>query len=37
MFDRLFGRKQPLEGSGLPVIRNVTLGRTVIVDPLAWR
>lgn len=37
MFDRLFGRKQPLEGTELPVIRNVTLGRTVTVDPLAWR
>ena len=37
MFDRLFGRKQALETSELPVIRNVTLGRTVMLDPLAWR
>lgn len=37
MFDRLFGRKQALDGLELPVIRNVTLGRTVMLDPLAWR
>lgn len=37
MFDRLFGRKQPLADTELPVIRNVTLGRTVMLDPLAWR
>jgi len=37
MFDRLFGRKQSLETNALPVVRNVTLGRTLMVDPLAWR
>lgn len=37
MFDRLFGRKQALAGSQLPTIRNVALGRTVMLDPLAWR
>lgn len=37
MFDRLFGRKQALEASELPTIRNVTIGRTVMLDPLAWR
>lgn len=37
MFDRLFGRKQALGASALPTIRNVTIGRTVMLDPLAWR
>ena len=37
MFERLFGRKQALAASELPTIRNVTLGRTVMLDPLAWR
>lgn len=37
MFDRLFGRKQALAASQLPAIRNITIGRTVILDPLAWR
>lgn len=37
MFDRLFGRKQALAASQLPTIRNVTIGRTVMLDPLAWR
>lgn len=37
MFDRLFGRKQALAASELPTIRNVTIGRTVVLDPLAWR
>lgn len=37
MFNRLFGRKQALEGNQLPVIRNVTLGRSMTIDPLAWR
>lgn len=37
MFDRLFGRKQALAASQLPTIRNVTLGRSVVLDPLAWR
>lgn len=37
MFNRLFGRKQPLADTQLPIIRNVTLGRSMMVDPLAWR
>ncbi len=37
MFDRLFGRKQALAASALPMIRNVTIGRTVMLDPLAWQ
>ena len=37
MFDRLFGRKQALAGATLPTVRNVTLGRSVVLDPLAWR
>lgn len=37
MFNRLFGRKQSLAGTQLPVIRNVTLGRSMMLDPLAWR
>lgn len=37
MFDRLFGRKQALVETELPVIRNVTLGRSVVLDPLAWK
>lgn len=37
MFDRLFGRKQALAGTELPTIRNVALGRSVVLDPLAWR
>ncbi|TVV75736.1 DUF2491 family protein [Sphingomonas solaris] len=37
MFDRLFGRKRSLEGSALPIVRNVTLGRSIVLDPLAWR
>jgi hypothetical protein len=37
MFDRLFGRKQALESEPLPIVRNVALGRTVVLDPLAWR
>ncbi|WP_374943064.1 DUF2491 family protein [Sphingomonas sp.] len=37
MFDRLFGRKQPLADTELPTVRNVTLGRSVVLDPLAWR
>lgn len=37
MFDRLFGRKQSLEGSALPIVRNITLGRSIVLDPLAWR
>lgn len=37
MFDRLFGRKQALAASSLSTIRNVTIGRTVMLDPLAWQ
>jgi hypothetical protein len=37
MFDRLFGRKQSLEGSPLPIVQNVALGRSIVLDPLAWR
>lgn len=37
MFDRLFGRKPVSSESGLSAIRNVTIGRTVVLDPLAWR
>jgi hypothetical protein len=37
MFDRLFGRKHALAASAIPTIRNVTIGRTVMLDPLTWR
>lgn len=37
MLNRLFGRKKPLTGAQLPIIRNVTLGRSMMIDPLAWR
>jgi hypothetical protein len=37
MFNRLFGRTKALAGTPLPVIRNVTLGRSMVLDPLAWR
>lgn len=38
MFNRLFGRKEPAQlGNALPVVRNVTLGRSLTVDPLAWK
>ncbi|PIB91185.1 YjfK family protein [Caulobacter sp. FWC2] len=37
MFGKLFGNKGGETRSALPVIRNVTLGRTVVLDPLAWR
>jgi len=36
MFGKLFGRKDASRPA-LPVIRNVTIGRTVVLDPLAWR
>lgn len=36
MFGKLFGRKDA-QRPALPVIRNVTIGRTVVLDPLAWR
>lgn len=37
MFRRLFGRKDEGGGPNLPVVRNLTLGRSLRVDPLAWR
>lgn len=38
MFRRLFGQKEaPLLAPGVPVVRNVTIGRTVMLDTLAWR
>jgi hypothetical protein len=38
MFGKMFGRgSKPATGPALPVIRNVTIGRTVVLDPLTWR
>jgi hypothetical protein len=37
MFSKLFGRGGKSAGSGLPIVRNVTIGRTVVLDPLTWR
>jgi len=37
MFRKLFGRKDAAPGAALPAVRNVTLGRTVWLDTLAWR
>lgn len=37
MFGRLFGRGGGPADPVLPVIRNITIGRTVRLDPLAWR
>jgi len=38
MFSKLFGRKDAvIAAPALPAIRNVTLGRTVWLDTLAWR
>ncbi|MBI1405396.1 MAG: DUF2491 family protein [Caulobacter sp.] len=37
MFDKLFGRKPQATGPGLATVRNVTIGRTLVLDPLAWR
>jgi hypothetical protein len=37
MFGKLFGNKGGEARPALPVIRNVTIGRTVVLDPLAWR
>lgn len=37
MFSKLFGRKDAAPASALPAVRNVTLGRTVWLDTLAWR
>jgi hypothetical protein len=38
MFKSLFGRKEPApDAPALPAIRNVTLGRTLMLDTLAWK
>jgi len=37
MFGKLFGKKDDASRAALPIIRNVTIGRTVVLDPLAWR
>ncbi|NBU28882.1 MAG: DUF2491 family protein, partial [Caulobacteraceae bacterium] len=37
MFDRLLGRSPKPPANALAVVRNITLGRTVVLDPLAWR
>lgn len=37
MFGKLFGKKDDAARAALPIIRNVTIGRTVVLDPLAWR
>jgi hypothetical protein len=37
MFKRLFGQRDAEPASRLAVVRNITVGRTVALDPLAWR
>lgn len=38
MFEKLFGRgPRATVGEPMAVVRNVTVGRTVVLDPLAWR
>lgn len=37
MFERLFGHQPAPPANALPAVRNITIGRTVMVDPLAWR
>jgi hypothetical protein len=37
MFGKLFGRKDEAAVNALPIVRNITLGRTVWLDTLAWR
>lgn len=37
MFGKLFGRGTRDGGPQLPVVRNVTIGRSVRLDPLAWK
>jgi hypothetical protein len=38
MFNRLFGRRgDAIPEAALPQVRNVTIGRTVMIDMLAWR
>jgi hypothetical protein len=38
IFSSLFGgpKREP-EAPALPIVRNVTIGRTLVLDPLAWR
>jgi len=37
MFKRLFGQKTAEPVNALAEVRNITVGRTVALDPLAWR
>lgn len=37
MFKRLFGQSTPEPVNRLATVRNITVGRTVSLDPLAWR
>ncbi|QTC90086.1 YjfK family protein [Brevundimonas goettingensis] len=37
MFKRLFGGQDAPAAPALAVVRNITIGRTVALDPLAWR
>jgi hypothetical protein len=37
MFKRLFGKPAPEPANRLATVRNITVGRTVSLDPLAWR
>lgn len=37
MFDKLFGRRGGKPTHSLPVVRNITIGRSIVLDPLAWR
>jgi hypothetical protein len=37
ILDKFFGRRPVEAAPSLPVVRNVTIGRTLTVDPLAWR
>lgn len=37
MFKRLFGQREAEPVNQLAVVRNITVGRTVALDPLAWR
>ena len=37
MFKRLFGKSTPEPTNRLATVRNITVGRTVSLDPLAWR
>ncbi|MDO9075985.1 MAG: YjfK family protein [Brevundimonas sp.] len=37
MFKRLFGQQAAAPAKSLAIVRNITVGRTVALDPLAWR